>query len=57
MDDQAVITRTEVPVSGILDCLGAAMTTQKLTANYPAITTAGTRAAATKRGRHCPAPG
>jgi uncharacterized protein (DUF433 family) len=46
MHGQAVITGTRVPVSVILDCLAAGMTTEEITAEYPTVTTAGVRAAA-----------
>jgi uncharacterized protein (DUF433 family) len=42
----AVIAGTRVPVSVILDCLGAGMATDEITAEYPAVTAAGVRAAA-----------
>jgi uncharacterized protein (DUF433 family) len=35
-----------VPVSVILDCLAAGMTTDEITAEYPTVTAAGVRAAA-----------
>ena len=41
-----VIAGTRVPVSVILDCLAAGMTTEEITAEYPTVTTAGVRAAA-----------
>ena len=43
---QVVIARTRVPVSVILDCLAAGMTTEEIIADYPAVTVAGVRAAA-----------
>jgi uncharacterized protein (DUF433 family) len=46
MHGQAVIAGTRVPVSVILDCLAAGMTTEEITAEYPTVTTAGVRAAA-----------
>jgi uncharacterized protein (DUF433 family) len=46
MHGQTVITRTRVPVSVILDCLAAGMTAEEITAECPAVTTAGVRAAA-----------
>jgi uncharacterized protein (DUF433 family) len=46
MHGQAVITGTRVPVSVILDCLAAGMTTEQITAEYPTVTEAGVRAAA-----------
>ena len=46
MHGQAVIAGTRVPVSVILDCLAAAMTTAEITAEYPTVTAAGVRAAA-----------
>lgn len=46
MHGQAVIAGTRVPVSTILDCLAAGMTTEQVTAEYPTVTVAGVRAAA-----------
>jgi uncharacterized protein (DUF433 family) len=46
MHGQAVIAGTRVPVSVILDCLAAGMTAEEITAEYPAVNTAGVRAAA-----------
>ncbi len=46
MHGQAVIAGTRVPVSVILDCLAAAMAAEEITAEYPAVTIAGVRAAA-----------
>jgi uncharacterized protein (DUF433 family) len=46
MHGQAVIAGTRVPVSVILDCLAAGMTTEEITAEYPTVTAAGVRAAA-----------
>ncbi len=46
MHGQAVIAGTRVPVSVILDCLAAGMATDEITAEYPAITLPGIRAAA-----------
>jgi uncharacterized protein (DUF433 family) len=46
MHGQAVIAGTRVPVSVILDCLAAGMTAEEIAAEYPAVTTAGVRAAA-----------
>jgi uncharacterized protein (DUF433 family) len=46
MRGQAVIAETRVPVSVILDCLAAGMATEEITAEYPAVTTGGVRAAA-----------
>ena len=46
MHGQAVIAGTRVPVSVILDCLAAGMTTEQITAEYPTVTAAGVRAAA-----------
>jgi uncharacterized protein (DUF433 family) len=46
MHGQAVIAGTRVPVSVILDCLAAGMTADEITAEYPAVTDAGVRAAA-----------
>jgi uncharacterized protein (DUF433 family) len=45
MHGQAVIAGTRVPVSVILDCLAAGMTAEEVTAEYPAVTVAGIRAA------------
>lgn len=46
MHGQAVITGSRVPVSVILDCLAAGMTSEEITAEYPTVTAAGVRAAA-----------
>jgi uncharacterized protein (DUF433 family) len=46
MHGQAVIAGTRVPVSVILDCIAAGMTTEQITAEYPTVTPAGVRAAA-----------
>lgn len=46
MHGQAVIAGTRVPVSVILDCVAAGMTTEQITAEYPTVTAAGVRAAA-----------
>jgi uncharacterized protein (DUF433 family) len=46
MHGQAVIAGTRVPVSVILDCIAAGMTTDQITAEYPTVTAAGVRAAA-----------
>lgn len=46
MHGQAVIAGTRVPVSVILDCLAAGMTTDEIVAEYPVVTTLGVRAAA-----------
>ena len=46
MHGQAVIAGTRVPVSVILDCLAAGLTTSEITAEYPSVSTAGVRAAA-----------
>ena len=46
MHGQAVIAGTRVPVSVILDCLAAGMAAEEITAEYPAVTIAGVRAAA-----------
>jgi len=43
---QAVLAGTRVPVSVILDCLAAGMTSQQILAEYPTISEAGIRAAA-----------
>ena len=46
MHGQAVLAGTRVPVSVILDCLAAGMTTDEILAEYPVVTAAGVRAAA-----------
>jgi uncharacterized protein (DUF433 family) len=46
MHGQAVIAGTRVPVSVLLDCLAAGMTTEEITVEYPTVTAAGVRAAA-----------
>lgn len=46
MHGQAVIAGTRVPISVILDCLAAGMTTDEITAEYSTVTLAGVRAAA-----------
>lgn len=46
MHGQAVITGTRVPVSVILDCLAAGMTTDEITAEYPTVLAEGVCAAA-----------
>jgi len=46
MHGLAVIAGTRVPVSVILDCLAAGMTTEEITSQYPTVTIAGVRAAA-----------
>ena len=46
MHGQAVITGTRVPVSVILDCLAAGMSSEEIIAEYPSPTVAGIRAAA-----------
>ena len=46
MHGQAVIAGTRVPVSVILDCIAAGMTTEQITAEYPTVTAVGVRAAA-----------
>jgi uncharacterized protein (DUF433 family) len=46
MHGQAVIAGTRVPVSVILDCIAAGMTTEQIAAEYPTVTAAGVRAAA-----------
>lgn len=43
---QAVIARTRVPVSVVLDCLAAGMTVDQITAEYPTVTAPGIHAAA-----------
>jgi uncharacterized protein (DUF433 family) len=46
MHGQAVIAGTRVPVSVVLDCLAAGMTSEEITAEYPTVTAVGVRAAA-----------
>ncbi len=46
MHGQAVLAGTRVPVSVILDCLAAGMTTNEILAEYPVVTVPGVRAAA-----------
>lgn len=46
MHGQAVLAGTRVPVSVILDCLAAGMTTDEIVAKYPVVTALGVRAAA-----------
>ncbi len=46
MSGQAVLAGTRVPVSVILDCLAAGVTSQQILAEYPTISEAGIRAAA-----------
>ena len=46
MHGEAVIAGTRVPVSVILGCLAAGMTTGEITTEYPTVTVAGVRAAA-----------
>ena len=46
MHGQAVIAGTRVPVSVVLDCLAAGMTSEEITAEYPTVTAARVRAAA-----------
>jgi uncharacterized protein (DUF433 family) len=46
MHSQAVVAGTRVPVSVVLDCLAAGMTTEEIVAEYPTVTAAGVRAAA-----------
>jgi uncharacterized protein (DUF433 family) len=46
MHGQAVLAGTRIPVSVILDCLAAGITAEKITGEYPTVTTAGVRAAA-----------
>jgi len=43
---QAVIAGTRVPVSVVLDCLGAGMSADQIAADYPGLTSEGVRAAA-----------
>jgi uncharacterized protein (DUF433 family) len=43
---RAVIAGTRVPVSVILDCLAAGMTTEEITTEYPGVDAAGVHAAA-----------
>ena len=46
MHGQAVIAGTRVPVSVVLDCLAAGMTSEQISAEYPTVTAVGVRAAA-----------
>ncbi len=46
MHGQAVISRTRIPVSVVLDCLAAGMSTEDILAEYPALAGDGVRAAA-----------
>jgi uncharacterized protein (DUF433 family) len=46
MHGQAVLAGTRVPVSVILDCLAAGMSPEEITAEYPAVSVSGVRAAA-----------
>lgn len=46
MHGQAVLAGTRVPVSVILDCLAAGMTSEEIVAEYPTVTVVGIRAAA-----------
>lgn len=46
MHGQAVVAGTRVPVSVVLDCLAAGMTTDQIVAEYPTVTAAGVHAAA-----------
>ena len=43
MHGQAVIAGSRVPVSVVLDCLAAGMTSEEITAEYPTVTAAGVR--------------
>lgn len=47
MHGQAVIPGTRVPVSVVLHCLAASMDVDEIVAEYPTLTPAGMRAAAT----------
>lgn len=49
MHGQAVIAGTRVPVSVVLDCLGAGMTVEEIVAECPTVGAAGVRAAAAHR--------
>jgi len=46
MHGQAVISRTRIPVSVVLDCLAGGMSTEDILAEYPTLTGDGVRAAA-----------
>ncbi len=46
LSGQAVIAGTRVPVSVVLDCLAAGMSTQHIVAEYPTLTSEGVQAAA-----------
>ncbi|HEX4059798.1 MAG TPA: DUF433 domain-containing protein [Streptosporangiaceae bacterium] len=43
MHGQAVLAGTRVPVSVILDCLAAGMTSEEIIAEYPTVTVVGIR--------------
>lgn len=43
---QATITGTRIPVSVVLDCIAAGMTTAEILDDYPSLTPDGVRAAA-----------
>ncbi len=46
LNGQAVIVGTRVPVSVVLDCLAAGMSTEQIVAEYPTLTSEGVQAAA-----------
>jgi uncharacterized protein (DUF433 family) len=46
MSGQAVIAGTRVPVSVVLDCLAAGLSTEHIVAEYPTLTSEGVQAAA-----------
>ena len=46
LNGQAVIAGTRVPVSVVLDCLAAGMSTEQIVAEYPTLTAEGVQAAA-----------
>ena len=46
LNGQAVIAGTRVPVSVVLDCLAAGMSSEQIVAEYPTLTAEGVQAAA-----------
>ena len=46
LNGQAVIAGTRVPVSVVLDCLAAGMTSEQIVVEYPTLTQEGVQAAA-----------
>jgi uncharacterized protein (DUF433 family) len=46
LNGQAVVAGTRVPVSVVLDCLAAGMTSEQIVAEYPTLTQEGVQAAA-----------